>query len=87
MGRQCNLKNVIYQACISPMEYNNDGERVYLGIPAGYWKQRLYNHRHSFSNPRLRNQTALSTYFWNLKDQGMTPPRIMENSQAVFYHE
>ena len=74
LGRRCNSRNVVYQACISPMEHNNDGERVYIGISAEYWKQRLYNHRHSFSNPRLRNQTALSKYFWNLKDQGLTPP-------------
>ena len=54
-------------------EHNNDGERVYIGISAGNWRQRLYNHRHSSSNPRLRNQTAVSGYFWNLKDQGLNP--------------
>ena len=70
LGRCCNLRNVIYLACISPMEHN-DGKRVYIGISAGNWKPRLYNHRHSFSNLRLRNQTALSKYFWNLKDQGL----------------
>ena len=68
LGGRCNSKKVVYQACISPMELNNDGERVYIGITAGNWKQRLYNHRHSFSNPRLRNQTAQSKYFWNRKD-------------------
>ena len=47
---QCNSKNVVYQVCISPMEHNKDGERVYTGISAGNWKQSLYNHRHSFSN-------------------------------------
>ena len=26
-----------------------------------------------FSNPKLRNQTALSKYFRNLKNQGLTP--------------
>ena len=73
LGGWCNSKNVVYQACISPMEHNNDGERIYTGISAGNWKQGLYNHRHSFSNPRLRNQFALSKYFWTLKDQGLTP--------------
>ena len=28
LGGQYNSKNIIYQACISPMEHNNDGERV-----------------------------------------------------------
>ena len=72
LGRWCNSKNVVYQACISPCEYNDDGERVYIGISAGNWNQGLYNHKCSFSNLRLRNQTALSKYFRNLKDQGLT---------------
>ena len=35
-------------------EHYNDGESVYIGIPAGNWKQGLYNYRHSFSNLRLK---------------------------------
>ena len=35
LGRRSNSKKVIYQAFISPMEHNNDGERVYIGISAG----------------------------------------------------
>ena len=71
LGRCCNSGNVEYQVCISPMEHNKNRDRVYVGISAGNWKQRLYKHRHSFSNPRLRNQT-ISKYFWNLKDHGLT---------------
>ena len=59
----------ISQACISSTEHDNGGERVYIGISTGNWKQRLYNHKHSFSNPRLKNPIALSKYFWSLKDQ------------------
>ena len=33
----------------------------------------MYNHKHSFSNPRFRNQTALTKHFWNIKDQELTP--------------
>ena len=84
LGERCNSKNVVYQACISPMKYDNNGEKVYIGISTGNWKQGLYNYRHSFSNPRLRNQTALSKYFWNLKDQGLTPPNKGESDQADF---
>ena len=72
LGGQCNSKSIIYEACISPMEHNG-GEWIYIGISVGNWKQRLYNHGHSFSNLQLRNQTALSKYFWNLKDWGLTP--------------
>ena len=64
LGGWCNSKNVAYQECISPVEHNNDGERVYKGISAGNWKQGLYNHRHSFFNPRLRNYIYI--YIWIL---------------------
>ena len=40
LGRCCNSRNVVYQACIAPMKQQRDGERVYRGISAGNWKQR-----------------------------------------------
>ena len=40
LGGRCNSRNVVYQACISRMEQQRDGERIYIGIPAGNWKQR-----------------------------------------------
>ena len=73
LGGHCTSRNVVYQACISPMEQQKDGERVYIGISTGNWKQRWYNHKHSFSNPKLRYQTVLSKYFWGLKDKGLSP--------------
>ena len=73
LGGRCNSRNVVYQARISPIEHKRDGERVYIGISAGNWKQRYYNHRHSFSNPKLRYQIVLSKYLGGLKDQGLSP--------------
>ena len=29
-------------------------------------------HRHSFTNPLIRNQTTLSKLFWNLKERQLT---------------
>ena len=37
------------------------------------WKFRYYNHLKSFRNPTFRNQTALSEYYWDLIEQGLTP--------------
>ena len=40
----------------------------------------------SFSNPKLRYQTALSKYFWCLKDQGLSPQikwKILRHSSAA----
>ena len=53
------------------MESSKD-EKVYMGILGGNWKQRFYKHRHSFANPLLRNHTALSKWFWSLKESGLT---------------
>ena len=65
--------DVTRTTCISPMKQYNDGERIYIGIFAGNWKQRLYNLRHSFSNLRFRDQTVRSKYFWYLKNQELIP--------------
>ena len=46
LGGPCNSSKVIYQTCISPMEYDNDRKRVHIAISAENRKQGLYNHRH-----------------------------------------
>ena len=69
---ECNSENVVYQATILPKENETD-KKIYIGISAGNWKQRLYNHRHSFTQESLRNQTALSKIFWRLKEKGLNP--------------
>ena len=43
-------------------------QRVYLGIAEENWKQRLYNHRQSFKDKKHKNETALSTYLLDLKE-------------------
>ena len=61
----------MYKTTILPME-NKEDIKIYFRISAGNWKQRFYSHRHSFSNTTLRNQIALSKWFWRLKDSGLT---------------
>ena len=70
MGGMCNSEKVVYKATIFSIE-NSKAERVYIEISAGNWKQVLQSH--FFSNPLLRNQTALSRWFWSLRDRGLTP--------------
>ena len=72
VGGKCNSENVVYKATIFQMENRKD-IKIYFGISTGNWKQRLYNDRHSVSNPFLRNQTAFSKWFWRLKDSDLTP--------------
>ena len=70
-GSICNMCNS-EKATIFPTE-NSKEENLYIGISAGNWKQRFYNHRHSFWNPLLRNQTSLSRRFGSLRVKSLTP--------------
>ena len=63
-----NFENVVYQASIIPKKHRNDVD-ISTGISTGNLKLRLYNRRHSFTNPLFRNQSAFSKYFWSLKER------------------
>ena len=51
-------------------------QRVYLGIAEGNWKQRLYNHRKSFKDKKHKNDTALSSYLWDLTENRNQIPKL-----------
>ena len=71
-GGICNLKNVVFLVTIFPKENVKD-KKVYIGILLISWKLRYNNLIYSFSHKCLKNQTALSGYFWKLKNRGLTP--------------
>ena len=71
MSSICNLINVAYQATIFPKE-NVIDQKNHIEISLVRWKLGYNNHVHSFSHERFRNQTALSKYFWKLKNRGLT---------------
>ena len=62
----------MYQANISAKE-NDNIDKAYIGMTSLNWKFRYYNHLQSFRNSTLRNQTALSKYYWDQKELGQTP--------------
>ena len=72
LGNKYNLNNIIYQVNISTKE-TNANEKAYIGITGLNWKFRYYYYIQSFKNPTLKNQTALSKYYWYLKELGLTP--------------
>ena len=49
---------------------------VYLGIAEGNWKQRLYNHRQPFKDKKHKNDTALLTFLWDLKENHNQIPKL-----------
>ena len=71
----CNAKEVITNFvsilqvifCINLFKTKPSLEVVGV-INLACWKQKLYNHRHTFDNPLLKNQTALSIYVRSLKE-------------------
>lgn len=86
LGGKFMSENVVYEPTIFPEE--NVNLKIYTGIPVGNWKQRLYNHRHSFKNKSVKNQTTLCKHYWDINDKGLTPhlewwfiskPRIPKN--------
>ena len=73
LGHKCNLDSIVYQVNISAKE-NDNSDKAYIGIDRGLkWIFRYYNHLQSFRNPTLRNQTALSWYYWDLRELGLIP--------------
>ena len=62
----CLVKSVIYKAEVSD---SNQNIQTYTGLTGGFFKNRFYSHRQSFSNRELEHSTALSSHIWELKDK------------------
>ena len=61
---KCTTTNIIYEAKITtPSE-----EKTYIGLTANSFKTRYTSHKASFNHRSKRNQTELSKYIWQLKD-------------------
>ena len=69
-----NVQNVIYKCNVSATQTFK--QRVYLGIAKGNWKQGLYNHGQSFKDKKDKNDTALSSYLWDLKENHNQIPKL-----------
>ena len=44
--------------------------KAYIGESCNVFKQRYANHLKSFRHERYKNETALSTYVWEMKQKG-----------------
>lgn len=93
----CMAENTIYEATIFPKEKVEE-KKIYIGISAGDWKHRLYNHRQSFKNKCKKSQTALSLLVFvgewpnttnkvenNIKSQNS--PKLQRQMQLMFEGE
>lgn len=71
VGGLCLTENAVYEATIFPKE-NMNQRKFYIGKSTGDWKQHFYNHRHSFKNISLKNQTVLPKCYWDMKENSFT---------------
>ena len=52
----------------------NKPDKVYIGLTEGEWKKRHSGHKTSFKYKKLAKSTALSTYFWEIKEKEKIDP-------------
>ena len=64
----------MYKCVVSATEKAK--EHVYIGVAEGDWKQRYCNHTMSFRNQKRKNDTALSTFLWELKKSTKEIPKL-----------
>ena len=70
----CRVENVVHKCVVSATEKLK--EQVYIGDAEGDWRQRYYNHTMSFKNQKRKNETALSTFLWELKKSVKETPKL-----------
>ena len=66
---KCLDKNVIYKAKVK----TNSSVKQYIGATEDNIKQRIYNHKLSFTNINYSSNTFLSSNVWHLKDMNISP--------------
>ena len=69
----CRTPNVTYSAVVT--HRNRRGRivrKTYIGLTEPEFKKRYTVHKHTFNVRGTPNDTSLSKYIWDLKDQGIT---------------
>ena len=62
---ECLAESVVYKATVSVA---NKPTKVYYGLTEPQFKTRWNNHKSSFKIPKRRNETELSKYIWDLRE-------------------
>ena len=71
LNNKCLSTNVCSASVNYPDNQNRDVNKVYIGLTEPMWKLRYGVHKHTFSRRNTPNDTALSRFIWELKDQGI----------------
>ena len=71
LNGKCREKNVIYK-CVASVP--NKPDKVYIGLTEHEFKTRYSGHKTSFKYKKHAKSTALSIYFWNIKEKEKIDP-------------
>lgn len=72
LNNQCLTKSIIYEATLTS-NIPNYPEKKYIGLCETTFKKRFANHKQSFNTKKYKNNTALSTEYWKIKEQQGIP--------------
>ena len=84
MKQNCLVSNVIYEATITS-DITNYGEKKYIGLCETTFKKRYASHKTSFTHPKYKKSTTLSTEYWKVKEANRNPKidwKILKTSRA-----
>ena len=68
---KCLTKKVIYKAEVK--NNKNEDTKIYIGLSENAFKERYRNHTKSFRHDKYKNETVLSKYIWDLKENDAMP--------------
>ena len=68
---KCLTKKVIYKAQVK--NNKNEDTKIYIGLSENSFKERYWNHTKSFRHDKYKNETVLSKYIWDLKENDAMP--------------
>ena len=69
---QCQRKDVVYCGKVD-VPTKPHLSKTYVGLTSTTFKERWRNHNTTINNRDSQQKTTLSTYIWDLKDQGLQP--------------
>ena len=67
----CLIDSVVYRGNVTTPDIID--ENNYIGLTENHFKGRERHHYHTFQNEGKKTTTALSSYFWQLKEKGTIP--------------
>ena len=67
LNGQCLAESIVYRADITA---TGQEPKYYLGASSGKFKLRFGNHKKSLTHVRYKDDTAMSSHVWDLRDKG-----------------